>query len=648
MRRSPRDTAESSRKITRRGLILGGAQAAFAGLLAARMRYLQVDQADQFRLLAEENRINIRLIPPARGLIFDRTGVALAENEPNYRIVLVREDAGDIEAVIGRVRQLVRIEDEEVERAVKEIRRRSPFVPVTLADRLDWEEIAAVAVNAPALPGVTAEVGLSRNYPLGADFAHIVGYVGPVSDFDLQRIEDQDPLLQIPKFQIGKTGIENKMEIALRGRAGSRRIEVNAVGRVMREIDRKEGEAGTDIQLTIDHALQNYAVARLGEESAAAVVIDTTNGDLMAIASAPSFDPNKFVRGISVSDYTALTENDHRPLASKPVQGTYPPGSTFKMVVALAALEAGVLKPEETVYCPGHYESGGRRFHCWRRGGHGHVNLDQSLEQSCDVYYYDVAQRVGIEKITEMAQRLGMGQRHELPLSAVAEGLAPTKAWKQSKRGEAWLIGDTINAGIGQGFVLASPLQLALMTARIASGRQLAPRLIRSLDGIEVAAAPAPPLGLPEEMLRAVRHGMYSVSNSARGTAHATRIEAKEMRMAAKTGTSQVRIISEAERRAGVTRNEDLPWNRRDHALYVAYAPYEAPRYAVSVVVEHGGGGSTAAGPLARDILLFALYGGLPPLAAYPAAQRRKIEREQRDLPLRPAVKPADQSRTRA
>ena len=596
---------------------------------------MQVEQADQFRLLADENRINIRLIPPARGLIYDRNGTLLADNEQNYRIVIVREDAGDVDAVIERLARLVALEPEELERARKELKRRSPFVPVTIADRLSWADVAEVAVNAPALPGVTPEVGLSRHYPMDRDFAHIVGYVGPVSDYDLDRLEDPDPVLQIPKFQIGKVGIEAKLELGLRGRAGTRRIEVNALGRVMRELDRREGQAGDNIQLTVDAALQNFVQARLGQESASAVVLDTETGDILAIGSAPSFDPNKFVRGISVPDYAALTDNQFRPLANKSVQGTYPPGSTFKMVTALAALEAGVITTEEKIFCNGFKTVGERRFHCWRRGGHGNVALHEGLYQSCDVYFYEIAERVGIENITRMANRLGLGLHYDLPMSAVADGLTPTKAWKQERRGADWVIGDTLNSGIGQGFVLASPLQLAVMAARIASGREIVPRLVKSTNSIDLPVSEAAELGLNENHLRTVRRGMYSVSNYRRGTAYRSRISTEEMQMAGKTGTSQVRNITTAERARGVSRNEDLPWDRRDHALFVAFAPHDAPRFACSVVVEHGGGGSTAAAPIARDILLQAQYGGLPPLTAYPSNQRGTIQDMQNKLILR-------------
>ncbi len=632
MKRSPKDTAESHRRIGRRALVLGALQLGFAGVLAARMRYLQVENADQFRLLADENRINIRLLPPARGLIFDRHGTPLAVNEQNYRITIVREDAGDVEMVIDRLQKLIHLDPDDLKKSLKELRQRSAFVPVTLADRLTWEQVSEVAVNAPVLPGITPEVGLTRHYPFDTDFAHVVGYVGPVSDYDLKKLDDPDPLLQIPRFQIGKSGVEAKLERKLRGKAGIKRIEVNAQGRVMREIGRQESTPGADVQLTVDSSLQNYVQARLGGESAAAVVIDTHDGDLLAIGSTPAFDPNKFVTGISVAEYKALLENEYRPLANKAVQGTYPPGSTFKMVTALAALEAGVVAPEETVYCRGFTRVGGRRFHCWKRAGHGHVDLLESLQESCDVYYYDLAQRVGIERITAMARRLGLGRQYPIPMSAVAEGLTPTKEWKRLRKGAEWVIGDSLNAAIGQGFVLASPLQLAVMTARLASGRQIEPRLIKSIDGIEAPRDKPAPLGLNENNLRRIRQAMFAVSNTRKGTAYRSRIVLDGLRLAGKTGTSQVRNITKAERARGVVRNEDLPWNRRDHALFVSFAPHDRPRIAVAVVVEHGGGGSKAAAPIARDIVLRALTGDMPPLDAYPRTDRQRIAEEQKRL----------------
>jgi penicillin-binding protein 2 len=647
VKRSSKDVEASARRISRRALMLGGAQIAFMAVLALRMRYMQVDQADDYRMLAEENRINVRLIPPARGPILDRKGRILAGNDQNYRIVMVREDAGDVDEVLDRLAGLIALDPEELEKARAEVKRLSAFVPVTIADRLSWEDLSKVAVNSPALPGISPEVGLSRNYPLDADFAHVVGYVGPVSDYDLSKLEDPDPILQIPKFQVGKVGVEARMEDQLRGKAGLKRIEVNSVGRVMRELARQEGVPGDTVTLTIDAALQNYVQARMTGESAAAVMIDCRNGDILALGSAPSFDPNKFVRGISFADYQELTDNIYRPLAAKAVQGTYPPGSTFKLVTALAALEAGVVRPDETVYCPGSIERSGRRFHCWKGAGHGSMDIVEAVTQSCDVFFYEVAERAGIDAISDMARRLGLGQRHDLPLSGIAEGLAPTREWKREKHGSEWLIGDTLNAGIGQGFVLASPLQLGVMVARVASGLELKPRLIQAINGEEVPVEPAPPLGISAEHLRLVRRGMFNVVNGRHGTAYGSRIADDSRRLCGKTGTSQVRNITAAERARGVIGNSQLPWERRDHALFVCFAPYETPEVACAIIDEHGGADHLST-PMARDMVLQALFQGTPPLDAYPSAQRKAIKAQQEKLALRDFVAEVPGGKTRA
>jgi penicillin-binding protein 2 len=628
-----RKAAEVKLQTTRRGLLVMGGQLAVVGVLGWRMRELQIKQADDFLLLAEENRVNIRLIEPARGLIFDRQGKPVALNRQNYRIVMVREQAREPEKILNRLAQIIPLSAAQIERVLSDMRQRPAFVPVTVVEHLTWKQFSQVALNAPILPGVITEEGMTRHYPQREDLAHVIGYVGPVSDYDLANTDDTDPLLQIPKFQIGKSGIEKAIEGSLRGSAGTRRIEVNSLGRVMRELSRIEGVEGTDIQLTLNLDLQNYAQRRLDGESASAVVMDVNNGDIVAMASAPSFDPNSFVLGIGREEYSALNSNKYRPLYNKAVSGAYPPGSTFKIIVALAALEAGEIDTSEDVWCPGFMRLGNRRFHCWKRGGHGHVNLKEALKFSCDVYFYETAKRVGIERITDMAQRLGLGIRPDLPMPAISEGLTPTKTWKRAVHDESWLVGDTLNAGIGQGFVLASPLQLAIMTARLASGKAVNPRLIRAVGGAPVPTPDAPDLGIPRYAIKQVQDALFAVSNERRGTAFRSRIVAEGMEMSGKTGTSQVRQITAAERAAGVFKNEDLPWERRDHALFVAFAPHDNPRYAISVIVEHGGGGSKAAAPIARDIMLQALYNGTPPLDAYPSAQHDEIKQRREEMP---------------
>jgi penicillin-binding protein 2 len=633
VKRPAKDNEDSVRTIGRRAALIGGAFAGFSGLLVWRMRDLQLGRSEQFRLLADENRIAIRLLPPARGLITDRHGTVLADNEQNYRVVMVRETAGDPRAALERLSALIPLSEDEIERALREIRRHRPFVPVTVADRLSWEQVARVAANAPALPGLAPEVGLSRRYPLGPEFAHLVGYVGPVSEADLAARETPEPLLMIPRFQIGKVGIEREREDDLRGHPGHRRVEVNAVGREMRELSRQEGVPGRDLTLTLDRGLQAFCLARLeGQQSASAAMIEVATGNILALVSTPTFDPNLFVRGISVADFNLLRENPYRPMSNKGVQGAYPPGSTFKMVTALAAYEAGVANPEERINCPGHLDVSGRRFHCWSRAGHGRVNLVSALSESCDVYFYELAQRCGIDRINAMSEKLGLGFRYNLPLSGQSAGLNPSREWKRERRGQEWRIGDTINASIGQGYVLTTPLQLAVMTARLATNRAILPRIVQAVDGEDLPIPEAPSLGLPASAMALIRRGMSECVNHTRGTAYGSRIVDPALRMVGKTGTSQVFSITATERAAGVRRQDQLPWNRRDHALFCCYAPETTPRFALSVVVEHGGGGSSVAAPIARDMILAAQTGRMPPLDAYPQPQRNRIEAMLREI----------------
>ena len=615
----------------RRGLLIGGLQLGFCGLLAWRMHHLQIEKAEGFRLVADENRINLRLVPNQRGEIYDRNGVKLAGNEASYSVTMVAEDAGDIDVIFERLSKLINLSPEDVERSKAELERSAKFLPVTITDRLEREDIEKIHSNAPMLPGINPEIAFSRTYPLGEIFAHVVGYVGPVSSRDLEIREDPDPLLKIPRFQIGKVGVERELEATLRGKAGTKKVEVNALGRVMRELERKEGSKGANLKLTLDTNLQAYVRARLGTESASAVVLDCKTGEILAICSSPTYDPNKFVRGISFDDYGALRDDNHRPLASKTVQDAYPPGSTFKMVTILAALEAGIINHREKIRCNGHIEVSNRKFHCWKRDGHGNVDLVKSLRESCDVYYYELAQKVGIEKIAEVARILGLGQSFDIEMSAVTSGIVPDKIWKQKARSREWVVGDTVNSSIGQGYVLSSPLQLAVMIARIATGNEILPKLIKSVNGVEKEKIPDQ-INLNENNLNLIRKALFEVTNHKRGTAYHSRVLDEKSQIIGKSGTSQVRNISAVERTQGVLDNKDLPWEQRDHALFVNYAPYDDPKIAVSIVVEHGGSGSTVAAPIARDITLQAIYQGTPPITAYPVEDRARIYDQQRDL----------------
>lgn len=594
---------DRQRMFSRRTLLLGAGQAALLGGLVARMYYLQITEGERYATLAEENRINLKLLAPPRGLITDRFGTKLAINERNFRLTLVPEQTGGVEPMLEKLRAFITISDSQLRRFKRELARNRPFAPITVTENLSWAQAAAIETRLPELPGVNIDVGEIRHYPYSKATAHFIGYVGAVSENDLKN--DTDPLLSIPGVQIGKTGLEKQHEAALRGVAGSADMEVNAFGRVIREIARREGEPGHTARLTIDIELQKYAQQRLmTERSAAAVVMDVQTGAIYAFASHPAFDGNAFSRGISQADYDVLKNDETTPLNNKVTTGLYPPGSTFKMVVALAAMEGRHADASHQVTCYGAIKLGTHSFHCWRRGGHGTLNMAGAIRESCDVYFYDLASKVGIDDIAAMSRRLGLGLPTGIDLPGERSGLVPDRQWKEATRGERWQGGETLNVSIGQGDMLTTPLQLAVMTSRLVNGgREVRPHLTKEIQGMEPHQTTWPELGFDPAHLQAIVSAMNSVCNERRGTAYGSRIAEKGKEMGGKTGTSQVRRISMAERASGVVRNEDRPWRFRDHGLFVGYAPIDNPRYAIAVVVEHGGGGGKVAAPIARDIL---------------------------------------------
>jgi penicillin-binding protein 2 len=604
-----------TKMFNRRAAILGGAQAALVATLVGRMYYLQVVQADRYRMLAEDNRINLQLIPPPRGRIVDRFGEPLSINKQQFRALVVPEQASKLDDTLTALEHLVDLTEHDRERIKKEVGRKRGFVPITIKENLSWDEMARIQVNAPDLPGVMIDEAQTRFYPQGEGAAHLLGYVAAVDESDLTG----DPLLQLPGFRIGKDGIEKVYDIALRGTGGTSQVEVNAYGRVIRELERKEGNPGADIVLTIDERLQRFAAKRLDVESAAVVLMDIHTGDLLSMVSNPSFDANAFSRGLTNEEWDALSTNDHKPLINKAIAGQFSPGSTFKTVVTLAALEHGVIAPDQTMHCNGRYRLGRYVKRCHKV--HGNVNMVQAISVSCDVYFYEVARRLGVDKIAAMARRLGLGESSGIGLPGEQRGLIPTEAWKMAARGEPWVPGDILNVGIGQGDVLVTPIQLATMTARIANGGlAVRPRLVRPTlqtgendseftDGVD---QPLESLGIDPQHLDILKQGMFDVVNGPPGatTARANgrlRLKTPEMKdwtLSGKTGTTQVYRVSAAEREAGERKPEDRPWHLREHALFIAYAPSHQPRYAIAVVVQHAlGGGGVIAAPIARDIM---------------------------------------------
>ncbi len=599
--------AERTRVFSRRLALLGGAQAALFGLLGGRLYQLQVHEAPAFALRADSNRISQRLMTPARGRILDRDGEPLADNVPFYRVWVVRERVADLEAVLDALGELIPITAQQRIDALERARVARAFVPITVRSDLTWDEVATLAVRSPELPGVMLDSGLVRRYAHGPEFAHVLGYVGPPSEREVQ--EDPDPLLRIPELRIGKNGIEGRYDKELRGKAGLLQMEVNVVGREIRELQRRPGSAGRDVELTIDRELQRYAHRRIASElSASAVILDVNTGEILAMVSVPGFEPAAFTNGVSHRQWNEWRDDPRSPLVNKATSGVYPPGSTFKMLTAMAALEAGTVDARTSFFCPGHLTLGTARFHCWRAGGHGSIAMVQALAQSCDVYFYEAGRRVGIDAIAAMARRFGLGDRTGIDLPSERPGLMPTRAWKQAALGESWQPGETVVCSIGQGYVASTPLQLAVMTARLCNGGYAVhPWMARPFPGDGRQFAPAPKMDLADHHLQLMKEGMFEVVNGSRGTARSQRLLSERDQMGGKTGTSQVRRITRAERAAGLHRRQDRPWRERHHALFVGFAPYEQPRYAVSVVVEHGGSGSAAAAPIARDLMQKAL-----------------------------------------
>ncbi len=599
-----RDTKRTS-VFTRRALLMMGGQAAILGGLGVRLYQVQVQEGERYATLADDNRISARMIAAPRGRILDRHGTVIAGSRINWRALLVAEYTNNVPQTLENFSRIVPLSEYERARIERETSRRRRYIPVMVREFLSWEDMARIGVHAPELPGIVVDVGTTRIYPFGDRLSHIVGYVAPPNEADVA----EDPMLALPGLRVGRAGMERFHEPVLRGRAGSVQLEVNALGRVIQELDRREGVQGEDITLTIDAELQQIALKRLGDESASAVVMDCRNGEVLAMATNPSFDPSVFNSGVSQTQWREWTRDRRTPLINKATSGLYAPGSTFKMAVALAALEAKTASPFDRVECPGHYDLGDTRFHCWKKHGHGMVDLRGALRMSCDVWFYEIARRTGMDRIAAMSHRLGMGVLLDMDLPGQRAGMVPTRSWR-TKQGRIWNIGDTIVSGIGQGYVQVTPLQLATFAARLASGRAVQPHLTRKLgNAIQPGARTEdwPSLGVADRSLQAIREAMWQVVNDPGGTAPLARLPDRTWQMAGKTGSSQVRRVSREMRESGKFDSEKLPWEFRPHALFVAYAPHDQPRYALSVVVEHGNAGAAMAAPIARDIMLATL-----------------------------------------
>lgn len=594
--------------MSRRTFLLGGAKLTLMTALAGRLYYLQMHSSDVYKTLAEDNRVRLNVVLPARGQIFDRTGTVLADNIPRYQIWVEPTPYSELDALFDNVSEYVDVTEADKKR-VKESFKRYGYRPALLKDRLDWESFSKINVHLSAFPQVSMHTNLLRHYPFNEYTAHIVGYVGSPTRKDTER----DSIYKQLDIKIGKRGIEKTMEDSLRGSAGIKRVEVNARGAHVRDLSIEEALRGRDLNLSINMELQTYVSERIKgmggmkDEGGSAVVLDIETGEVLAMVSRPTFDPNMFLRGISHKEWEALLKNPDAPLVNKAISTSYPPGSTLKMAVALAALKANAMTEHTQFYCNGSIRHGNRTFHCWNKDGHGTVNLRSALAKSCNIYFYRLSQKTGIENIAEICREFGLNERTGIQINGEKSGLIPDKAWKKATQGRSWHTGDTMNASIGQGYMLTTPLQLATMAARIASGRAVLPTMFTAgnLDHVitddgERIDLHDPQLVFPDINinrfhLKLIQDAMDYTMNSKRGLGWRTRIKEEGFEMAGKTGTAQVRK-GFREEMARVKRH-------RNHSLFVGFAPVEKPKYAVSVVIEHGGYGSIAAAPVARDIL---------------------------------------------
>ena len=599
------DVNERQGSFLRRTFVLGGATALGITALIGRLGQLQVVQAQEYATLSSQNQFNFRMVPPPRGLIKDRNGVVIAGNRPSFRVLVVRDETKDLDQTLDLLGRLLPDTLERRRAIIRDVNAASKFNPVPVKSDLTWEEFAKVNQYANELPGVMVDMNEARYYPFGGAFAHVVGYVAKVSDRDVKAIRDKGeqppPLLFNPSFRIGRQGVEKALDLSLRGEPGGNRVEVDARGRVVAEDigGSRPAVPGKEVILTLDADVQNRALEVFGDESGACVVMDVRNGDILCMVSAPSFDPNLFVAGVPTKTYRALADYERKPLLDKTINGTFPPGSTFKPTTALALLEAGV-DPNLTVVCTGAYRTGNRVQRCW--GRHGVQNMHNAIKNSCDVYFYAMCNRAGVDNIRKAGLAVGFEHTFDIGVDNQKKGLLPSTEWKARTfpRDPVWHPGETTSVAIGQGAITVNALQLAVMTARLANGKKaLQPRLIKSIGGVEQpSGAEAPDLPFKPEHIEYVRQGMIAVANDRSGTAYRqSQLGLGDIQMAGKTGTAQVRNYGTGSRKSDI-------WALKDHNLFVAFAPVDAPRYAVAVIVEHGGkGGATAGAPRAREVM---------------------------------------------
>ena len=616
------NTVIKSKLISRRMFLITAAQAVVMVGLVGRLISLQINQATKYKSLSDKNRFREWKLAPERGVIKDFFDKELASNEPLYQVHLVPENTKDLNNLFVRLKAILNISETKVSYLKRTISKQKPWEPVIVSENLNWSDFSRINLFLHELEGVEPIVSVARTYPDNSS-AHILGYVSQISKKDLQTkkyLKDQS----VPGMAIGKTGLERKLDEKIIGKVGYQRYEVNAYGKRIREILINSGQVGESFKTTLDYEVQKYTNELLKDKAAAVCVMDVYNGDVVSLVSSPTFEPNAFVHGLDKKYWNSLIKDEKKPLTNKALSGLYPPGSTIKTLVALSALENGIIKPLDSFRCKGKIELYGEKFHCWEKKGHGIVNLRKGIQRSCDVYFYEVARKLGVDRLSETAKRFGLGKKVLNDFVEERSGVVPNTKWKKKFIGQNWYLGETLHSGIGQGYFQSTPIQLCLMTAQIANGGfEIKPRILT--DGsnnnlrdylkfknenpnqplptdLLVANFDLKPLFKNQEHINLIKDAMFSSSNEPGGTSYRHRFENPKYTFAGKTGSSQIKRFTEAQREAEV-KQKDIEYKDRDHALFVAFAPYKNPQYAISVLVEHGGSGGKAAAPIARKVI---------------------------------------------
>ena len=607
--------------ITRRMFILSSIKVAVFISIIARLFYLQISENIKWRSLSDKNRLREWKIAPRRGLIEDYFGTKIADNTQVFQLHMFPEDVPNLEELFFKLSRIINFDNREKRKLLKRLKKRKPWEPIIVSDNLTWSEFSRLNLFLHEVQGIKPVVAVARKYAEDGSSSHIIGYVSETSIKDLENSELLREI-NIPGLKTGKNGLEKSLNEQIIGKPGLKRFEVNAYGKRIKELKLIEGTPGQNFRTTIDQEVQKYTNELIKDISASICVMDVYTGDIVSLVSSPTFDPNKFVHGISQQDWQALIQNKKKPLINKPLAGLYPPGSTIKPIVALSALENDVVSPKFVVECKGSMELYGQKYHCWKEKGHGFVNMRNAIKQSCDIYFYEISRRLGVDRMSVTAKKFGLGKRVLNVFAEERSGIVPNTKWKLKNIGKGWVLGETLISGIGQGYFQSTPIQLCLMMAQLANGGyEIKPRIIddkyilqKTIDAwrqefsninnkdVNLSSDEIKKLYRNQENIKFVLDALYGATNEPMGTSYRSRLSKEEYIYAGKTGTSQIRTISEEERELDL-KQKDLPYERRDHALFVAFAPYKNPRYAISVVVEHGGTGSSAAAPLGKKVI---------------------------------------------